>query len=78
MFQRRNDLEIIADILVKAKHGVRKTRIMYRCNLCHKQVEMYLSFLKEKNLLQNSNQTFQTTDKGIQYLVQLRDLKKLL
>lgn len=78
-------MDIMADILLTAIGGVRKTRIMYRCNLSFKQLEAYLNLLLEKGLLtkvskgETSQERFlKTTDKGKVFLRVYRGLQSLL
>jgi predicted transcriptional regulator len=79
--QKRNSLEIIAEILRIAKNGVRKTRIVYGANLNFKMLEEYLADLKKKGLLsldlENSEKLVKTTEKGIEYLRQFEQLMVL-
>lgn len=42
---RRDKIEIVADILEKARRGAKKTNIMYGCNLSFTQTEEYLQAL---------------------------------
>lgn len=81
----RGRLDIIANILVTASDGVRKTAIMYRCNLSFRQLETYLEFLQEKGLLnaftrrqRRTSVVFETTDKGMNYLQAYRSLAALM
>lgn len=81
----RGRLDIIADILNAAFEGVRKTHIMYRCNLSFKQLKRYLSFLLKRGLLypifDNNDpnpELFEITDKGKEFLKVYEDLKGLM
>ena len=81
----RGRLDIIANILVVASGGVRKTAIMYSCNLSFRQLETYLDFLQEKGLLNaftrrhsRTSMMFETTDKGMDYLQAYRSLAALM
>ncbi len=81
----RGRLDIIANILVAASGGVRKTAIMYKCNLSFRQLEMYLDFLQERGLLnafaRRRSRTFvmfETTDKGMDYLQAYHNLSALM
>lgn len=66
---RRSEIEIISEILSLAKDGTRKTRILYQTNLSYTQLQTYLSFLLEANILEmknsNSVKTYKTTAKGL-------------
>jgi len=81
----RGRLDIIADILGASFGGVRKTYLMYRCNLSFKQLKFYLEFLLHKKLLQivSDNKTsnpglFKTTGKGKKFLEAYKGLKSLM
>lgn len=81
----RGRLDIIANILGSAVGGVRKTSIMYKCNLSFKQLEAYLSFLVRKDLLRMFakkesavSQYFETTERGMDFLRAYRNLNALM
>jgi len=81
----RGRLDIIADILGASFGGVRKTYLMYRCNLSFKQLKFYLEFLLHKKLLQivSDNKTsnpglFKITGKGKKFLEAYKGLKSLM
>jgi len=69
---RRSEIEIINEILTLAKNGVRKTRILYQTNLSYTQLQNYLSFLLEANILEMENfktvKTYRTTPKGLEIM----------
>jgi predicted transcriptional regulator len=74
-FAVRGRIDIIADILRQARHGAKKTRIMYLCNLSFRQLLVYLNFLVKKGFLSLSlvadsqaSVMFVTTDKGLDFL----------
>ena len=82
----RSQIDIIADILDAAVGGVRKTHIMYRCNLSFKQLETYLGLLLDRGLLRtvleeektSYRSFFKITDKGQALLHAYQSLKALL
>ena len=81
----RGRLDIIANILSSAGGGVRKTSIMYKCNLSFRQLEVYLGFLLNKGLLRMftkresaTNQFFETTGRGMDFLRAYRNLEALM
>jgi predicted transcriptional regulator len=81
----RGRFDIIADILASAMGGVRKTTIMYRCNLSFKQLETYLGFLLNKGLLKMfikresaASRFFETTKRGMDFLRAYRNLDALM
>jgi len=73
----RSSIEIIAEILRVAKHGAKKTRIMYSCNLSFDATKEYLTYLLEADFLRIGN-SFHTTEKGIQFLNAYQTLELLL
>ena len=81
----RGRLDIIADML-NASHGrVKKTYLMYRCNLSFRQLKHYLNFMLKKRLLRvvvqvdDSNPgLFEVTDKGREFLKAYKNLKALM
>ena len=71
--RRRDRLSIIAKVLDVARRGSIKTRIMYGASLGFAQVNDYISFLLDVNLLrtiENSEKhiIYKTTSKGLRYL----------
>ena len=81
----RGRLDIIAHILASAVGGVRKTSIMYKCNLSFKQLEGYVGFLLTKQLLKTftrvesaPSQLFETTARGMDFLRAYRNLDALM
>jgi predicted transcriptional regulator len=81
----RGRLDITADILEASNGGVRKTYLMYRCNLSFKQLKYYLGFLLGNELLGvvagdgNFNHfLFETTDKGKEFLKAYKGLKAFM
>jgi predicted transcriptional regulator len=81
----RGNLDIIAAILDASFGGVKKTFLMYRCNLSFKQLKNYSSFLLGSGLLQfvreedeNNNGLFEVTEKGREFLRAYKGLKALM
>ena len=81
----RGRLDIIASILDSAGNSVRKTAIMYRCNLSFRQLEVYLKYLLKKELLKtftvqrsSKHRFFATTEKGMDFLKAYRSLEALM
>ena len=72
----RGNFDIIADILDASHGGVKKTFLMYRCNLSFKQMKNYSRFMVETGLLQlnfagaddGGSRLFDVTDKGKMFL----------
>lgn len=76
-----NELDVAVNILRVAAEGIKKTEIMYRCNLDHMILNNYLCALMELKLLkvEKASETFyQTTEKGLQLLHIYYKLKWLL
>ena len=76
--RKRSDIDIMASILNEAHKGARKTRIMYRCNLSHRQLQVYLKLLLGIGLLVSHSDLFKTTTKGLKFLDAYRTLKVLM
>jgi predicted transcriptional regulator len=66
----RSRSEIIAMILQAANKGATKTRIMYGAYLSYAQVQEYLAFLQQKELLgyEQGTHLYKLTEKGLHYL----------
>jgi len=77
MSNRRNNLDINADILRTASSGALKTKIVYQANLNFKIVKRYLKDLLERKFLAFNEPRYFTTDKGNSYLKRYEDLKSL-
>ena len=78
VMEKRNKCDIMADILKRARMGSRKTRIMYRCNMSHKQLEIYLKFLIDMGFLQNGDDFYSTTLKGVKFIKAYNDMRETL
>ena len=83
--RKRNDIDIMANILSAANKEAKKTRIMYRCNLSHSQLQVYLQILLDMKLLASHSKEepttlnyFRTTPKGVKFLDAYRALKSLM
>ena len=83
--RKRSDIDIMANILSEANKGTKKTRIMYRCNLSHRQLQVYLQILLDTRLLASHPNKgparlnyFRTTSKGFKFLDAYRALKSLM
>ena len=80
---RRSELEIMSKILVLSRKGAKKTELLYQGNLSYSQLKNYLSFLLEKNLLEENivrnngsfGKFYKLTEKG---LIFLKDADKVL
>jgi len=85
LFQKRTNMDIIAEILSEANEGTKKTHIMYRCNLSYTRLRIYLQNLHDSGLLafhskkKDSNLDYiRTTSKGLEFLDAYHDLKSLM
>jgi len=82
--RKRSDIDIIADILIEAKKDTLKTHIMYRCNLSHRQLNIYLKLLFKIGLLkshsneENNARYYEITSKGLKFLKTYSKLKDLM
>ena len=81
----RGNLDIIADILAASHGGVKKTYLMYRCNLSFKQLKNYSHFLVNNGMLLMSRKPpktdyslFELTQKGREFLKAYKGLKALI
>jgi len=72
--KRRNDLDIVADILQVAQSGAKKTRIVYQANLNFKIVKGYLQRLIDNEMLVHDPPRYYTAEKGLTYLTRYKNL----
>ena len=82
LWERRDRLHIMAEIMEVAKESQFKTRIMYKVNLSFSQVNEYLSFLTEMGFLrvrvENGKKLYETTAKGKLYIENYIEMSNLL
>jgi predicted transcriptional regulator len=82
VWDRRDRLHIMAEILETTQESQLKTRIMYSANLSFSQLNEYLSFLTEKGFLrahlENGKKFYEATDKGSRYIEQYWEILNLL
>jgi predicted transcriptional regulator len=80
--KRRDKLRIIAEILEIAKNGTFKTQIMYKANLSFAQLNEYIKFMINAELMEQSNQSgrevYAATAKGADFLQRHNELTELL
>lgn len=80
---RRSELEIIGEILMLSKDGSKTTELLYQGNLSYTQLQNYIPFLLEKDVLEehivDSNgskcKLYKITEKGLELL---KDIKRVL
>jgi len=75
--ERRDKLEIIADILLAAMKETKKTAIARKVNLNFQRVEKYLSYLEERGLIEYTSNGYKTTEKGKEFLHDYKKMKEL-
>jgi len=82
--EHRNQLGIIASILEVAMDEPIRTHIMYKANLSHRQLLVYLNRLLERGFLVavtdpiDRRTRYRVTEKGTQFLKDYARLNKLL
>ena len=79
--RRRSSIEIIADILRLGEAG--KTEIMYSANMSFFQLQKYLKFLIQLQLIDkvtvgNPIVTYRVTEKGVKLLQNIDSILKIL
>ena len=82
LWERRDRLNIMAEIMEITKESQLKTRIMYQANLSFSQLNEYLSFLTEMGFLDvhmaNGQKFYETTAKGELYIENYIEMSSLL
>jgi len=82
--KRRSELEIIGEILALSKQGAKKTEILYQNNMSFSQLQNYLSYLSENDLIRENisltthgsvHKVFTTTDKGNNLLSDIHKIR---
>jgi len=81
--KRRNEFEIVHELLTHAMNGAKKTFLMYQTNMCYSQFNDYLDCLLEKKLVEKRNwdsngRLYFTTEKGKQLLNSVTETFKLV
>ena len=81
----RGRLDVIADILEASQSEVKKTYLMYRCNMSFRQLKSYLEFLLRNDLIHNVTDNgngnpglFKITKKGKDFLKVYAGLTSLI
>lgn len=73
----RDKIEIVADILKKAKDGTCKTHIMYSCNLSFEQNKKYLRVLSGLGfLVVGSDGQYKITPEGIDASRKIEEIRR--
>lgn len=72
----------MADIIEIAKEGTLKTQIMYKANLSFTQLNHYMSFLINNNLIAQTiydgREVYVVTAQGLEFLQKHKELNQLL
>jgi len=79
--ERRDRLEITAEILRIAKKGVKKTHLVYKANLNHALLEEYLIKLEQQGLIARNidpGRRVQTTERGRQFVERYLNLQSVM
>jgi len=75
-------MDIMTEILKIAKVGTLKTQIMYKANLSFTQLNDYLKFMLNSNLIIQTSDygkdVYMVTEKGLDFLQRHNELAKLL
>jgi len=76
----RGYIAIISAVLEASLEGAIKTAIMHRANLDSRQFNTYSEFLRERNLLEttDNNTRYKTTERGLSFLKNVHSMKNLL
>lgn len=74
-FRNRSRMSLIANILTVAKDGVPRTHLMYKANLSHRMLSVYVTFLLERGFIEEKKNgdyirptVYVTTQLGLKYL----------
>lgn len=67
-------MEILADVLMAAGKGARKTKIMQEANLSHELLQKYLAEAMSNAFLKSDGLWFSPTEKGQKFLEQYTEL----
>jgi predicted transcriptional regulator len=83
MSQRRSRIDIINDILeaIQRKGGkIKPTHLMYKANLSHKLMTLYLDELMQKKLVaevqEKTNKFLIITDEGYNFLEKFKQMRE--
>ena len=74
----RRKLDIIADMLLVASNGAKKTQIMYQANLSYRLLQKYLQEVKKAYLLnfERKERRYVLTSRGHQFLEVYKEYAK--
>lgn len=76
---KRSELEIISQMLSTANKEIKKTRLMYKTNMCYVHFTEYMNFLLEKEFLgvkkfNPVGNIYYTTEKGKNFLESIKSV----
>ena len=75
---KRNDIEILSEMLSLAQKGIKKTHLMYQTNVSYSQLVYYTDFLVEKGFIDikngGQNNIYRITEKGKNFLKDVENL----
>ncbi|MEO0250926.1 MAG: winged helix-turn-helix domain-containing protein [candidate division WOR-3 bacterium] len=78
-FLRRNNLDVMYEILSFCRKERQKTRIMYKCNLSYELLKKYIGFLVSRDLLEKSrDKYYRTTMQGLDFLNEYERVRNML
>jgi predicted transcriptional regulator len=74
----RRRLDIIADMLLVASRGAKKTQIMYQANLSYKLLTKYLDVIRRAYLIsfERRRRCYVLTSKGWEFLERYKDYSR--
>ena len=75
---RRSNLDVTVNILEAAQGGANKTRIVYGSNLNFEIVKGYINTLVNNGFLENDGKRYSTTERGVKFVEEYRELMKPL
>jgi len=81
--QRRDRIDIIYDMLrtIQVQQGkIRPTRLMYKANMAHGQMQGYLNELEEKGFIrkqaEKGHEFLILTESGYRFIVKIKEMKE--
>ena len=76
----RSRTDIVSMVLESTRGGETKTKIMYKAYLSYAQVNEYLKFLQENDLLtyEEGTRLYRVTEKGLKFLNTSDELNELI
>lgn len=81
--RKRERIDIILDMLISIQNKggeIKPTHLMYKANLSHNQMKLYLEELIEKNLIskieRKNNDYLIITDDGSKFVEKIRSMKE--